>query len=190
MEDTKEDKAFPDNPEVFLLEKRIISLPGMLDDQYSELLKNEILILDAINKEPITLYINSLGGYVESGLALYDIMNFVESPISTVCYGTAASMAAVILASGEKGMRYISPHSHTMIHQATGQISGSPEEIKLYHKKIRKSQNILSKILAKHTGKTKRQIKQDIELEKWFDAKQSVKYGLVDKVITSYKDLP
>lgn len=185
-----EEWPFADKPVEFLFRKRIISLPTIIEDNFFELIKTEILTLDAICKDRITLYINSPGGIANAGLAIYDLINFVESPVATVCCGTAASAAAIILAGGEKGMRHIFPHSRVMIHSAQGQIAGSAEDIKVYQEEIDKIQEITVEIFTKHTGRTKKQILNDIKIEKWFNAQESVQYGLVDRIIASYKDLP
>lgn len=190
MEEVNKDWPFTRDPGEFLFRKRVVSLPYEICPNASDMVKDAILTLDTISKEPITLYVDSCGGSVDHGLAIYDLMNFVESPVATVCCGVAASMAAIILAGGEEGMRYILPHSRVMIHQPIGQIGGNPDEIKIYQKEIEKRQDVLAEILTKHTGRVKKKILQDIKHDNWFNAEESVRYGLVDKVVSSYKDLP
>lgn len=180
---------FPREPEEILFRKRIIALPYVINPEVLFFTRDSILALDALCKEPITLYIDCVGGNVDCGLGIYDVMNFVKSPIATVCNGVAGSIAAVILAGGNKEMRYIFPHSRIMIHQPTGQFEGKQDEVEIFQEQMNNIYNILTEILAKHTGQKKKRILGDIKLDKWFNAKESVEYGLVDKVITNYKDL-
>lgn len=170
-----------------LLKDRIIILNGEINDQTSNIVVAELLYLDSESNEDIELYINSPGGSITSGMAIYDTMNFIKSKVSTICIGMAASMAAFLLSSGEKGKRMALPNSEIMIHQPLGGASGQATEIKIAAEHILKVKNKLNKILAKNTGKTIEQIEQDTERDYFLSSKEAKNYGLIDKIIENKK---
>ena len=170
-----------------LLKDRIIILNGEINDQTSNIVVAELLYLDSESNEDIELYINSPGGSITSGMAIYDTMNFIKSKVSTICIGMAASMAAFLLSSGEKGKRMALPNSDIMIHQPLGGASGQATEIKIAAEHILKVKNKLNKILAKNTGKTIEQIEQDTERDYFLSSKEAKNYGLIDKIIENKK---
>lgn len=166
-----------------LLKNRIILLSGEIDDNLANSVVAQILYLDSLNHDDISLYINSPGGSVTAGMAIYDTMNFVKSDVSTICLGMAASMAAFLLSSGEKGKRYVLPNAEVMIHQPLGGAQGQATEIKIAAEHILKLRDKLNKILAKNTGQKIETIQQDTERDNFMDSKEALEYGLVDKVI-------
>lgn len=170
-----------------LLKDRIIILSGEINDNLSNIVVAELLYLDSINHDPINIYINSPGGSITSGMAIYDTMNFVKSKVSTVCIGIAASMAAFLLASGEKKMRYCLPNSEVMIHQPLGGARGQATEIKIAAERILKLKNKLNKILSKKTGKDIKKIEKDTERDYFLSAKEALEYGIIDKILTNEK---
>ena len=141
------------------------------------------LYLDSLNHEDISLYINSPGGSVTAGMAIYDTMNFIKSSVCTICLGIAASMAAFLLASGQKGKRYILPNSEVMIHQPLGGAQGQASEIKIAAEHILKTKHKLNHLLAKNTGKSLKQIEKDTERDNFMEAKEAVQYGIVDQIL-------
>ena len=167
-----------------LLKERIIFLTGPIDDAVSSIVVAQLLFLASEDpKTDITLYVNSPGGSVDAGLAIVDTMNHIKPDVSTVCVGTAASMGAVILSSGEKGKRYALPHSEVMIHQPLGGAQGQASDIEITAKRIIKTRETLNKLLAKNTGQKLSVIEKDTDRDFFMDAKEAVKYGIVDKVI-------
>lgn len=170
-----------------LLKDRIIILNGEINDQTSNIVVAQLLYLDSESNEDIELYINSPGGSITSGMAIYDTMNFIKSKVSTICIGMAASMAAFLLSSGEEGKRMALPNSEIMIHQPLGGASGQATEIKIAAEHILKVKNKLNKILAKNTGKTIEQIEQDTERDYFLSSKEAKNYGLIDKIIENKK---
>ena len=166
-----------------LLKDRIIILNGEIDDSTSNIVVAELLYLDSINNDDISLYINSPGGSITSGMAIYDTMNFIKSDVSTICIGMAASMAAFLLSSGEKGKRYILPNSEVMIHQPLGGVKGQATEIKIAAERIIKLKDKLNIILQKNTGQTLEKIEFDTERDYFLSAKEAVNYGIIDKII-------
>ena len=170
-----------------LLKDRIIILNGEINDQTSNIVVAQLLYLDSESNEDIELYINSPGGSITSGMAIYDTMNFIKSKVSTICIGIAASMAAFLLSSGEEGKRMALPNSEIMIHQPLGGASGQATEIKIAAEHILKVKNKLNKILAKNTGKTIEQIEQDTERDYFLSSKEAKNYGLIDKIIENKK---
>lgn len=166
-----------------LLKNRIILLSGEIDDILANSVVAQILYLDSLNHDDISLYINSPGGSVTAGMAIYDTMNFVKSDVSTICLGMAASMAAFLLSSGEKGKRYVLPNAEVMIHQPLGGAQGQATEIKIAAEHILKIRDKLNGILAKNTGQKIETIQKDTERDNFMDSKESVEYGLVDKII-------
>jgi len=167
-----------------LLKDRIIFLGTEIDDTVANLVIAQLLFLESQDKtKDIKIYINSPGGSVTSGLAIYDAMQYVKPDVSTICVGMAASMAAVLLASGAKGKRFCLPNSEVMIHQVLGGVSGQATDIKIHAERILKIKDQLNTILAKHTGKKKVQVEQDTERDYFLDPGEALAYGLIDKVI-------
>ena len=166
-----------------LLKDRIIILSGEIDDILANSVVAELLYLDSINHDEISLYINSPGGSITSGMAIYDTMNFIKSDVSTICIGMAASMAAFLLSCGKKGKRYSLPNSEIMIHQPLGGIQGQATEIKIAAERILKLKDKLNKILSKNTGKNLKQIEKDTERDHFLEANEALEYGLIDKII-------
>ncbi len=169
-----------------LLKDRIIMLNGEIDDYLSNVIVSELLFLESEDPEKdIFLYINSPGGSITAGLAIYDTMQYIKCNVSTICIGTAASMGAVLLAAGAKGKRYSLPHSRIMIHQPLGGISGQATEIEIHAKEILRLRKLINEIMSKHTGKRIKTIEKDTERDKFMNAKESCDYGIIDKVIYS-----
>lgn len=166
-----------------LLKNRIILLCGEIDDTLSNSIVAQLLYLDSLNNDDISIYINSPGGSVTAGMAIYDTMNLVKSDVSTICLGMAASMAAFILSSGEKGKRYILPNAEVMIHQPLGGVEGQATEIKIAAEHILKLRDKLNKILATNTNQKIATIQKDTERDNFMDSREAVDYGLVDKII-------
>lgn len=166
-----------------LLKDRIIILNGEINDDSSNIVVAQLLYLDSLNNEDISIYINSPGGSITSGMAIYDTMNFVKSDVSTICIGMSASMAAFILACGTKGKRYILPNSEVMIHQPLGGTQGQATDIKIATDRIMKLKNRINSILAKQTGQSLKKITSDTERDYFMNSNEALKYGLVDKII-------
>ena len=166
-----------------LLEDRIIFLSGEINDQVANSVVAQLIYLEGKNPDKdIFMYINSPGGSVSAGLAIYDTMNYIKCDVSTICIGMAASMGAVILSSGAKGKRICLPHSEVMIHQPLGGTQGQQSDIEIQAKHISKTRDLLNKILSENTGKSIDVIKKDTDRDNFMDAKTAVKYGLVDKI--------
>ena len=168
-----------------LLKNRIILLSGEIDDILANTVVAELLYLDSLSHEDISIYINSPGGNVTSGFAIYDTMNFIKSDVSTICLGMAASMAAFLLSSGKAGKIYALPNSEVMIHQPLGGASGQATEIKIAAEHILKTKKKLNEILAKNTGKSIKQIENDTDRDNYLTANDAKDYGLVDKILTT-----
>ena len=166
-----------------LLKDRIIMLSGEIDDNVANIVISELLYLDSLNNEDISIYINSPGGSVTAGMAIYDTMNFVKSKVSTICVGMAASMAAFLLSSGCKGKRYALTNSEVMIHQPLGGAQGQATEIKIAAERILKLKDKLNRLLANNTGKKIDEIAKDTERDHFLSAKESLEYGLIDKIL-------
>lgn len=166
-----------------LLKDRIIILNGEINDDSSNIVVAQLLYLDSLNNEDISIYINSPGGSITSGMAIYDTMNFVKSDVSTICIGMSASMAAFILACGVKGKRYILPNSEVMIHQPLGGTQGQATDIKIATDRIIKLKHRINSILAKQTGQSLKKITSDTERDYFMNSNEALKYGLVDKII-------
>lgn len=166
-----------------LLKDRIILLSDEIDDKMASIISAELLYLDSISHDDISIYINSPGGSVTAGMAIYDTMNFIASDVSTICIGMAASMAAFLLSSGTKGKRYALPNSEVMIHQPLGGATGQATEIKIAAERILKLKDTLNHMLSKNTGKNLKEIEQDTERDYFLSAKESVAYGIVDKIL-------
>ena len=167
-----------------LLKNRIIILSGEIDDAIANSVVAQLLYLDSINDDDISLYINSPGGSITSGMAIYDTMNFIKSDVSTICIGMAASMGAFLLSSGKKKKRYILPNAEVMIHQPLGGAKGQATEIKIAAERILKLKDKLNKILAKNTGQDLKTLEKDTERDNFMTSKEALKYGLVDKIIS------
>jgi len=167
-----------------LLKDRIIFLGEPIDDHVANIIIAQFLFLDAENKDKdIKFYINSPGGSVSAGLAIYDTMQYIKSPVSTICVGMAASMASVLLAAGEAGKRFALPNSEIMLHQIMGGAEGQASDIKIRAEHILKMKNKMNKILAQHTGKSVATIEKDSDRDYFMEAEEAQKYGLVDKII-------
>jgi ATP-dependent Clp protease protease subunit len=167
-----------------LLKERVIFIVGPVDDYMANIVVAQMLFLESENPEKdISLYINSPGGVVSSGLAIYDTMQFVKPDVSTICVGQAASMGAVLLASGAKGKRYCLPHARVMIHQPLGGFQGQAADMEIHAKEMLDTRDRLNKILAKHTGQSVERIKHDTDRDRFMDYTEAVKYGLVDAVL-------
>ena len=166
-----------------LLRDRIIMLSGEINDELANIVVSELLYLDSINHDDINLYINSPGGSITSGMAIYDTMNYIKSDVSTICIGMAASMAAFLLSSGEKGKRYSLLNSEIMIHQPLGGASGQATEIKIAAQRILKLKDKLNKILSDNTGKDIKQIENDTERDNFMDSTEALDYGIIDKIL-------
>ena len=173
-----------------LLKERIVFIGGGIDDSVANIIIAQLLFLEADDPEKdINIYINSPGGSVTAGLAIYDTMNYVKPDCSTMCMGQAASIAAVLLAAGAKSKRYILPHSRVMIHQPWGGVQGQASDIEIHAKEILKSRSLLNKILSDTTGQKLSKIEKDTDRNFFLGAEESVKYGLVDKVMVRSKEL-
>ncbi len=168
-----------------LLKERIIFISGEINDSLSNIVVAQLLYLDSINNDDISIYINSPGGVITSGMAIYDTMNFIKSDVSTICIGMAASMAAFLLSSGEKGKRFILANADVMIHQPLGGAEGQATDIKIASTRILNLRDKLNKILAKNTGKNIKKIERDTERDNYLTANEALSYGIVDKIITS-----
>ena len=166
-----------------LLKDRIIILSGEIDDNLSNSIVAQLLYLDGINHDDISIYINSPGGSITAGMAIYDTMNFISSRVSTICIGMAASMAAFLLSSGEKGMRFCLENSEVMIHQPLGGAQGQATEIKIAAERILKLKGRLNKILASNTGKNIKKIEKDTERDYFMDSNEALEYGIVDSIL-------
>ena len=166
-----------------LLEDRIVFLSGEIDDNVANTVVAQLIYLEGKNPDKdIFMYINSPGGSVSAGLAIYDTMQYIKCDVSTICIGMAASMAAVILSSGAKGKRVCLPHSEVMIHQPLGGTQGQASDIEIHAKHMQRTRDTLNKILADNTGKSVEEIAKDTDRDNFLDAKQALKYGLVDKI--------
>lgn len=170
-----------------LLKDRIILLSGEIDDNLSNIIVSELLYLDSINHDDISLYINSPGGSITAGMAIMDTMNFIKSDVSTICIGMAASMGAFLLSCGEKGKRYILPNAEVMIHQPLGGVQGQATEIKIVAERILKLKEKLNTILSQNTGKSLKEITKDTERDYFLNSKEALEYGLIDKILDKRK---
>ena len=169
-----------------LLKDRIIFIGTPIDDHVANLVVAQLLFLEAEDPEKdIYLYINSPGGSITAGLAIYDTMQYVKPDVSTICIGQAASMAAVLLAAGAKGKRFALPHSRIMIHQPMGGFQGQAKEVEIHAKEILRLKEALERILAKHTGQPIERIRQDTDRDYFMSAEEAKEYGIIDQVIVS-----
>jgi len=166
------------------IEQRKIFLWGAVDDKSAKDITNRLMYLEAIDPgKEITFYINSPGGVVTSGMVIYDTMQMISSPVSTVCMGMAASMGSILLSGGEKGKRFIFPNGEVMIHQPSGGGQGVSADLEIMAIQMQKVKEMGAEILAKNCGKTKEQILRDFDRDYWMDAKESLAYGIVDGLI-------
>jgi ATP-dependent Clp protease protease subunit len=169
-----------------LLKERVIFVVGPIEDHMANLIVAQLLYLESENPDKdISLYINSPGGAVSAGLAIYDTMQFIKPDVSTLCTGQAASMGAILLAGGSAGKRYGLPHSRVMIHQPLGGFQGQATDFEIHAKEILAVRARLNKLLAKHTGQKESVIDKDTERDNFMSAQESVEYGIIDQVLTS-----
>ena len=167
-----------------LLRERIIFLTGTIDDQVASLICAQLLFLESENPEKeISLYINSPGGVVTDGLAIYDTMQFIQSPVSTLCFGQAASMGSFLLAAGEKGMRYALPNSRIMVHQPSAGFQGQATDIEIHANEVLSLKKRLNEIYSKHTGKSVDEVKSALERDNFMTADVAKSFGLIDEVV-------
>lgn len=166
-----------------LLKDRIIILSGEIDDNLSNSIVAQLLYLDGINNDDISIYINSPGGSITAGMAIYDTMNFISSNVSTICIGMAASMAAFLLSSGSKGKRYCLENAEVMIHQPLGGAQGQATEIKIAAERILRLKKKLNNILSLNTGQSIEKIENDTERDYFMDSKEALGYGIIDEVL-------
>ncbi len=168
-----------------LLRERIIFLGDEIDDDMANSIVAQLLLLDSENCEKdIMLYINSPGGVITAGMAIFDTMKLIKSPVSTICLGDAASMGAFLLSSGTKGKRMALPNSRIMIHQPLGGAKGQATDIEIEAKEILRMRDMLNKLLSEHTGQSIETIKKDTERDNFMTAQEALEYGLIDKIIT------
>jgi ATP-dependent Clp protease, protease subunit len=169
-----------------LLKERVIFLVGPINDSMANLIVAQLLFLESENPDKdINLYINSPGGSVSAGLAIYDTMQFIKPDVSTLCTGLAASMGAFLLAAGAKGKRFVLPNSRVMIHQPSGGFSGQASDIEIHAKEVLYLKRRLNEMMALHTGQTMEVIERDTDRDNFMSAEEAVKYGLIDKVLTN-----
>ena len=168
-----------------LLKDRIIFISGEINDQTANSVIAELLFLDSIETKDISVYINSPGGSVTAGFAIYDTMNYINSDVSTVCVGLAASMGAFLLLSGTKGKRYSLENSEIMIHQPLGGVEGQATEIKIAAERILKTKDKLNRIISEKTNQNIKKIQKDTERDYFLSAKEAKEYGIIDKIITN-----
>ncbi|OOH92430.1 ATP-dependent Clp endopeptidase, proteolytic subunit ClpP [Pasteurellaceae bacterium 15-036681] len=168
-----------------LLKERIIFLNGGVEDEMAKLIVAQLLFLEAEDPErDIHLYINSPGGVVTAGMAIFDTMNFIKPDVSTVCIGQACSMGAFLLSAGAKGKRFALPHARVMIHQPLGGFRGQASDIQIHAKEILKIKDTLNKRIAEHTGQPLERVEQDTDRDNFMSAEQAKEYGLIDAVVT------
>ncbi len=171
-----------------LLKERIVFLGSAIDDNVANIVIAQMLFLESEDPtREISLYVNSPGGYITSGLAIYDTMQYIKSPVITMCIGQAASMAAVLLGAGEKGKRYALPHSRVLIHQPLGGAQGQATDIGIQAKEILRTREELNSILARHPGQPIDRIVQDTERDFYMTATQAVEYGIIDEIVEKRK---
>jgi ATP-dependent Clp protease protease subunit len=173
-----------------LLKERIVFLGTPINDQVSNLIVAQLLYLDQQNPErEIMLYINSPGGEIYPGLAIYDTMQMVRAPVSTIAVGWTASLGTVLLAGGRKGRRFALPHATIHMHPAGGGARGYAPDVEIQYKELQRMQDLLHTILARHTGQTVAKIAEDFDRDYFMDARRAVEYGLIDEVLTTAEDL-
>jgi len=169
-----------------LLRERIIFLIGPVDDTMAALACAQLLFLESENpKKEVALYINSPGGYVTAGMAIYDTMQFIKPPVSTLCVGQAASMGSLLLTAGAKGARYATPNARIMVHQPSGGFSGQASDIERHARDILKMKRRLNEIYEKHTGRTYEEVERALDRDNFMSAQEAKDWGLIDQVITT-----
>jgi ATP-dependent Clp protease protease subunit len=174
-----------------LLKERLIFIVGPIDDYMANIVVAQLLFLESENPEKdVALYINSPGGVVTAGLAIYDTMQFIKPAVSTICIGQAASMGAVLLAAGAAGKRFALPHARVMIHQPLGGFQGQAADMEIHAKEMLETRERLNKILAKHTGQSVDRIKQDTDRDRFMGWEEAQRYGLIDKMLEKRGELP
>jgi len=194
MDDDDEPKELPENPMEKMLsswqfdkkfiEQRKVFLWGPVDDKSAKDITSRLLYLDALdNTKEISFYINSPGGLVTSGMVIYDAMQMIGSPVSTICMGMAASMGSILLSGGKKGRRFIFPHGEVMIHQPSGGGQGTSADLEIMAEQIRKTKELGARILADNCGQKFEKVIKDFDRDYWMDAKESIAYGIVDKLV-------
>ncbi len=167
-----------------LLKDRIIFIGGPIDDMVANLVMAQLLFLDAEDsKKDISIYVNSPGGVVTAGMAIYDTMQYIKSNVSTICIGQAASAAAILLAAGTKGKRFALPNARVMIHQVMGGAEGQATDVEIQTREIIRIKKTINEILAKHTGQTIAKVEKDSDRDFYMTAQEAKKYGIVDKII-------
>lgn len=172
-----------------LLKDRIVFLGTAIDDSVADVVIAQLLFLESENPDkPIYIYINSPGGQVTSGLAIYDTMQYIKPDVSTICIGQAASMAAVLLAAGKKGHRYALPHARVMMHQVLAGVQGQASDIEIHAKEILRVREDLNRILENHTGQTLEKIEKDTDRDFFLNAQNALDYGVVDAIITKREE--
>jgi ATP-dependent Clp protease protease subunit len=172
-----------------LLKERVIFVVGTIEDHMANLIVAQLLYLESENPDKdISLYINSPGGAISAGLAIYDTMQFIQPDVSTLCTGQAASMGAILLAGGAAGKRYGLPHSRIMLHQPLGGFQGQATDFEIHAREILAARSRLNQLLARHTGKKESVIDRDTERDNFMSAEESAEYGLIDQVLTSRTD--
>ncbi|HYK56447.1 MAG TPA: ATP-dependent Clp protease proteolytic subunit [Flavisolibacter sp.] len=191
-EEEKEERAEVDTRmlykrlEKYFFQTRAIHLWGVVDDKSAKDVVTKLLLLEADKPgEEIKFFISSPGGSVTSGMVIYDTMQLIKSPVSTICMGLAASMGSILLSGGEKGKRFIYPHGEVMIHQPSlgGHIQGVSADMEIHAEQILRTKEMGARILAKNTGQTIERIRKDFERDYWMDAEKSIEYGIVDKIM-------
>lgn len=166
------------------IQHRNVLINGEVTDTMSATIVSQLLYLDSVDREePINLYINSPGGSVSAGLAIYDTMQHISAPVSTLCLGRAASMGAILLSGGTKGMRKILPHAEVMVHQPSGGIDGQAKDITIAAAHIEKLRRILNQILAENCGKTPEEVEEATERDHWMQPEEAITFGIVDEII-------
>ena len=194
MDDEEEMPAMPDNPmekmmsgwmfDKKFIEQRKVFLWGVVDDKSSKDITDRLMYLEALDPgKEITFYINSPGGMVTSGMVIYDTMQMISSPVSTVCMGMAASMGSILLSGGTKGRRFIYKHGEVMIHQPSGGGRGTSADLEIMAVQIKKTKEMGARILAENCGQTYEKVMKDFDRDYWMDAAESIAYGIVDAVM-------
>ena len=173
-----------------LLKERIIFLTGPVEDHMATLVCAQLLFLEAENpKKEIALYINSPGGVVTAGMAIYDTMQFIRPAVSTLCVGQAASMGSLLLAAGEKGMRFATPNARIMVHQPSGGFQGQASDIERHARDIIKMKRRLNEVYVKHTGRSLEEVEQTLDRDHFMEAGEAQDWGLIDKILTSRQEI-
>jgi ATP-dependent Clp protease protease subunit len=173
-----------------LLKERVVFLVGEVNDHMANLVVAQLLFLESENPDKdVSLYINSPGGSVTAGMSIYDTMQFIKPDVSTLCVGQACSMGALLLCAGQKGKRYVLPHSTVMIHQPLGGFQGQASDVEIHARHMLRIKDRLNRVIAHHSGQPLKQVQQDTDRDNFMDADEAVKYGLVDRVFVSRNDI-